>query len=133
MRSAARWIYNNQPQKGIGNPPDATAPAGLDWDLWLGPAPERQFNPNRFGVYPHAYSYFRYFWDYAGGQITDSGIHMIDILQMAFGDPMPTRGSALGGKYWFQDDSETPDTMQATFEYPFGLPGLLGAPLEQHG
>ena len=112
------WIYSNQPAAGIGNPPDQAPPAGLDWDLWLGPAPERPFNPNRFGVYPNAYSYFRFFWDYAGGQLTDSGIHMLDIVQMAFGEAMPHGIAALGGKYWFQDDSETPDTLQATFEYP---------------
>ena len=117
------WIYNNMPQQGIGNPPDATPPAGLDWDLWLGPAPARAFNPNRFGVYPNAYSYFRYFWDYAGGQLTDSGIHVIDIVHMAFGEPMPSAVSALGGKYWLKDDSETPDTMQVAFEYP----GFLGS------
>src|ERR1035441_3395483 len=57
--------------EGIGNPPDASPPAGLNWDLWLGPAPTRPFNPNRFGVYPNAYSYFRYFrseryWQPAG-------------------------------------------------------------------
>lgn len=117
------WIYSNQPQAGIGNPPDQAAPAGLDWDLWQGPAPARAFNPNRFGVYPNSYSFFRWFWDYAGGQITDSGIHMLDIVQMAFGDPMPHGVVALGGKYWLKDDSETPDTMQASFEYP----GFLGS------
>jgi predicted dehydrogenase len=117
------WIYSNQPQSGIGNPPDAKPPLGLDWDLWLGPAPGRDFNPNRFGVYPNAYSYFRYFWDYAGGQLTDSGVHMIDIVQMAFGDPMPEAITALGGKYWFQDDTETPDTMQVSYSYP----GFLGS------
>jgi len=120
---ARTWIYNNMPQEGIGNPPDGTAPAGLDWNLWLGPAPARTFNPNRFGVYPRAYSYFRYFWDYAGGQITDSGIHVIDILQMAFNDAVPHAITALGGKYWLKDDTETPDTMQAAFEYP----GFLGS------
>jgi predicted dehydrogenase len=112
------WIYSNQSPKGIGNPQEQAPPPGLDWDLWLGPAPARQFNPNRFGVYPNAYSYFRFFWDYAGGQLTDSGIHMLDIVQMAFGDPMPQGVVALGGKYWFQDDTETPDTMLATYEYP---------------
>src|SRR5207244_5936010 len=70
------WIYSNQKREGIGRPPESAPPPGLDWDLWLGPAPARPFNPNRFGVYPNAYSYFRYFWDYAGGQITDSGVHM---------------------------------------------------------
>jgi predicted dehydrogenase len=117
------WIYSNQSPKGIGNPPDQAPPPGLDWDLWQGPAPVRQFNPNRFGVYPDAYSYFRYFWDYAGGQLTDSGIHMLDIVQMAFGEAVPHGVAALGGKYWFEDDTETPDTMQASFEYP----GFLGS------
>lgn len=120
---ARSWIYGNQSKKGIGNPPEQAPPPGLDWDLWLGPAPKRTFNPNRFGVYPDAYSYFRFFWDYAGGQITDSGIHMIDIIQMALGDAMPGGVVALGGKYWLEDDSETPDTMQATFEYP----GMIGS------
>ncbi len=115
---ARTWIYSNQPQAGIGNPPDGQAPAGLNWDLWLGPAPARTFNPNRFGVYPDAYSYFRFFWDYAGGQLTDSGVHMIDIVHMAFGDPMPLSVAAGGGKYWFSDDTETPDTMQVAYEYP---------------
>jgi predicted dehydrogenase len=99
------WIYSNQPRSGIGNPPNSTPP-------------QRPFNPNRFGVYPDAYSYFRFFWDYAGGQLTDSGVHMVDIVQMAFGDPMPRAVVALGGKYWFEDDTETPDTLQVTYEYP---------------
>src|SRR5262245_18980326 len=114
---ARTWIYSNEPRQGIGNPPDAQPPDGLDWDLWLGPAPERPCNPNRFGVYPKAYSYFRWFWDYAGGHITDSGVHMIDILQMAFGEAMPKAVTALGGKLWFKDNRETPDTMQVTYEY----------------
>jgi predicted dehydrogenase len=118
MAFCRTWIYSNQPREGIGNPPNGTAPAGLNWDLWLGPAPARQFNPNRFGVYPDAYSYFRFFWDYAGGQLTDSGIHMMDIVHMAMGDRMPQSIVALGGKYWFQDDTETPDTLQVTWEYP---------------
>ena len=117
------WIYNNSAPAGIGNPPDASSPAGLNWDLWLGPARGRTFNPNRFGVYPKAYSYFRHFWDYAGGQLTDSGVHMIDIVQMAFDEAMPKAITALGGKFWFQDDTETPDTLQVTYEYP----GFLGS------
>lgn len=120
---ARTWIYANMPQAGIGNPPDGEPPRGLDWSLWLGPAPQRAFNPNRFGVYPNAYSYFRFFWDYAGGHLTDSGIHMIDILQMAMGEAMPSAITALGGKFWLKDDTETPDTLQVTYEYP----GFLGS------
>lgn len=112
------WMYQNLAQAGIGNPAEGRPPAGLDWDLWLGPAPERQFQPNRFGVYPNAYSYFRFFWDYAGGILTDSGIHMIDIAHMALGDVMPGAVAAFGGKLWLRDDSETPDTMMVAYEYP---------------
>lgn len=117
------WIYANSPREGIGNPSDAPPPPDLDWEMWLGPAPERPFNPNRFGVYPKKYSYFRWFWDYAGGQLTDSGVHMIDILQMAFDEEMPKAVGALGGKFWFTDDRETPDTLQVAYEYP----GFLGS------
>ena len=112
------WMYQNLPQAGIGNPPEGKPPAGLDWEMWLGPAPDVRFQPNRFGVYPNAYSYFRFFWDYAGGILTDSGIHMIDIAHMAFGDPVPSSIAALGGKLWLRDDSETPDTMMVAYEYP---------------
>lgn len=117
------WIYADMPQTGIGNPPDSAPPAGLDWELWLGPSPKRPFNPNRFGVYPNAYSYFRYFWDYAGGHLTDSGVHMLDIVQMAFDEATPASITAAGGKYWLKDDTETPDTLQVSYEYP----GFLGS------
>ena len=112
------WIYNNMPREGIGNPPDGDPPPGLDWSLWLGPAPARRFNPNRFGVYPDKYSYFRYYWDYAGGHLTDSGVHMLDVVHMALGDPMPRAAGAFGGKFWLTDDTETPDTLQVSYEYP---------------
>ena len=117
------WIHSNEPKKGIGNPPSGSPPTDLDWEMWLGPAPERPFNPNRFGVYPKKYSYFRWFWDYAGGQITDSGVHMVDILQMAYDEQMPEAVAAAGGNFWFTDDRETPDTLQVTFEYP----GFIGS------
>ncbi len=117
------WIYSNERKEGIGNPPDSAPPTGLDYELWLGPAPDRPFNPNRFGVYPRSYSYFRWFWDYAGGQLTDSGVHMLDIFQMAFDEAMPKAITAMGGKFWFTDNRETPDTLQVTYEYP----GFLGS------
>jgi predicted dehydrogenase len=115
---ARTWIYTNEPRAGIGNPPDSAPPAGLDWELWLGPSPERAFNPNRFGVTAGGASRFRWFWDYAGGQLTDSGVHMIDILQMAFDEAMPQAVTALGGNFWFEDNRETPDTLQVSYQYP---------------
>ena len=114
------WNYSNAPQAGIGNPPDGDPPSELDWDMWLGPAPKRPFNANRFGVDPKAFSHFRWFWDYAGGMMTDWGVHWLDIVQMAFDEAVPQSVTALGGKYWLTDNRDTPDTLQITYEYPGG-------------
>jgi len=115
------WNYGLAKPEGIGNPPDGEPPAGLDWDLWLGPAPRHTFNKNRWGVDPDAYSHFRWFWDYAGGMMTDWGVHWLDIVQMAFNEAMPQSVVALGGKYYLTDNRDTPDTLHVTYEYPGGL------------
>ncbi|MCW5981998.1 MAG: Gfo/Idh/MocA family oxidoreductase [Bryobacteraceae bacterium] len=112
------WNYGNQSPEGIGNPADGDPPAELDWDMWLGPAPRRPFNKNRFGVDPKAFSHFRWFWDYAGGMMTDWGVHWLDIVQMAFDEAMPTAISASGGKMVLTDNRDTPDTIHVTYEYP---------------
>jgi predicted dehydrogenase len=112
------WNYGNMKEEGIGNPPDGAPAPGLDWEMWLGPAPEHAFNANRFGVDPKAFSHFRWFWDYAGGMMTDWGIHLLDIVQMAFDEAAPTAITALGGKYFIKDNRDTPDTLQVTYEYP---------------
>jgi predicted dehydrogenase len=112
------WNVGNQAPEGIGNPPDGAPPSGLDWDMWLGPAPKRPFNPNRFGVVPDAYSHFRWFWDYAGGMMTDWGVHLIDIVQWAMDVDAPSSASAVGGKFCLEDNRETPDTIIATYQYP---------------
>jgi predicted dehydrogenase len=109
--------------EGWGTPPDGDPPRGLDWDLWLGPAPARPFNANRFGVGPDRWSTFRYFWDYSGGAMTDWGVHLLDIVQFAFDETMPAEISAQGGKFYSTDNTETPDTMQVTYRYP----GFVGA------
>jgi predicted dehydrogenase len=118
---ARTWNYGHQNAQGIGNPPDSSPPTDLDWNMWLGPAPEREFNKNRFGVDPKAFSFFRYFWDYAGGMMTDWGIHLLDIVQMAFNEMEPTVVTGVGGKFYLQDNRETPDTLQVTYEYPNGM------------
>jgi predicted dehydrogenase len=106
-------------QAGFGNPPDGeTMPLGLDWDMWLGPAPKVPFNANRWGVKAATFPTFRYFWDYAGGAMTDWGVHLIDPLHQCLGEPMPVAVSALGAKFFVTDNTETPDTMEATFQYP---------------
>ena len=115
------WNYGHQAPEGIGNPPDTDPPAGLDWNMWLGPAQMRPFNSNRFGVHPKEYSRFRWFWDYAGGMMTDWGIHLLDIVQMAFNETEPKVVTGLGGKFYLKDNRETPDTLQVTYEYPNGM------------
>jgi predicted dehydrogenase len=111
------------PKEGFGTPPDSEPPAGLDWDLWLGPAPKRPFNANRWGVAENRWSTFRYFWDYAGGAMTDWGVHLLDVVQFAFDEAMPVSISAQGGKFYVTDNTETPDTMLVTYRYP----GFIGS------
>ena len=114
------WNYANEYPRGIGNPPDSNPPADLDWNAWLGPAPKVPFNWNRFGPDPNIaprWSTFRYFWDYAGGYMTDWGVHLIDIVQWAMQVEAPSVIAGMGGKYYIQDNAETPDTLQVTYEY----------------
>ncbi len=106
------WTHENQYPEGIGNPPDADPPSGLDWDMWLGPAPYHAWNPNRTSLD------FRWFWDYSGGKLTDWGTHLIDIVQWAMDVDAPAWISAHGGKFYLQDNRETPDTLEVLYEYP---------------
>lgn len=105
---------------GIGNPPDGPAPPGVDYDLWLGPAPARPFNPNRF------HWNYAYFWDYSGGMMSGWGVHHVDIIHWAMGVQAPLSVSAAGGMHVLSDNRETPDTLDALFEYPgFTLQGSI--------
>jgi predicted dehydrogenase len=106
----AASIRNVMP--GFGAPADGESPAGLDYDLWLGPAPARPYNPQR-SLY-----HFRWFWDYSGGQMTNLGAHEIDIAQWFLGAPGPAAVSSSGGRFCLRDNGETPDTQDALFEYP---------------
>ncbi len=112
------WQAGAVKKQGWGKPADGPAPEGLDWDMWLGPAPKVPFNLNRWGVTVTTFPTFRYFWDYAGGAMTDWGVHLIDPVHQCFGEPMPTSISAMGGKLYVDDNVDTPDTMMATFHYP---------------
>ena len=97
---------------GIGNPPDADAPADLNWDMLLGPAPQHRYNPNR------ALYHFRWFWDYSGGQMTNLGHHSLDIVHWIFDIAAPKAVSSSGGRYFLKDNGEVPDTQDAIIEYP---------------
>ncbi|MEJ7606241.1 MAG: Gfo/Idh/MocA family oxidoreductase [Bryobacteraceae bacterium] len=114
------WNIGNSPVEGIGTPPDEEPPADFDWDMWQGPAPKRPYNKNRVGIDPDDkyFSNFRWFWDYAGGMMTDWGIHLLDIVQMAYNEQMPKSITAFGEKFRLKDNRETPDTIIAMYEYP---------------
>lgn len=113
--------WESSRQGNIGNPPDGTPPAGIDYDFWLGPAPKRPFNPNRF------HGRWRWFYDYGTGDLGNDGVHRLDIALAALnaaadasGDPqvgLPRTISATGGKWYFDDQQEWPDTLQANFEF----------------
>jgi len=98
--------------KDCGAPADGPAPAGVDYDMWLGPAPKRPFNPNRF------HFNFRWFWDYGGGLMTDWGVHLINIALWAMGPEWPKSVISSGGKYVLTDNTETPDTQTTVYDFP---------------
>ena len=98
----------------IGRKPVEPVPAGVDYDLWLGPAPNTQFTQNRFHYNWH------WFWDYGNGDIGNQGIHEVDIARWGLGVKYPTKVSAIGGHFMFDDDQETPNTINATFEFNDG-------------
>ncbi len=111
------WNYSNIYPEGIGNVPDGEPPAGLDWDMWLGPAPKVPYNWNRFGV-GDRWSTFRYFYDYANGWPGDWAVHLMDIVQWALKADGPTAITAIGTKHYIKDNADIPDTLQITWEYP---------------
>jgi predicted dehydrogenase len=103
-------IAGNRPN--IGHLQDSTVPKGVDYDLWLGPAPQRPFNQNRFHYKWH------WNWDYGTGEIGNNGIHGLDLVRMLLNLDAPTRISAGGGKLYYDDDQQTPDTHVAVFDFP---------------
>ncbi|MBM3746787.1 MAG: Gfo/Idh/MocA family oxidoreductase [Acidobacteria bacterium] len=106
-----------QVRKSIGNPPDSQPPAGADYDMWLGPAPKRPFNTNRF------HYNWRFFWDYGNSELGNQGVHMLDVALMGIQEllgkerSLPTQVSGQGGIYWLDDAKEVPDTQVITYDY----------------
>jgi predicted dehydrogenase len=107
---ARAWIAGSRPS--IGHKADAPVPAGVNYDLWLGPAKDRPFNPNRFHYEWH------WFWDYGTGEIGNNGIHGLDLARFVLGLDAPIAVTSAGGKFFYDDDREVPDTQLATFTFP---------------
>lgn len=111
IRTVKAWAYQGW-MKPVPIYPDEATPLGVNYDMWLGPMKSRAFNKNRF------HFNFRWFWDYAGGLMTDWGVHIIDYALFGMNAPYPKSVMASGGKLAYPDDaSETPDTLQAVFEF----------------
>jgi predicted dehydrogenase len=111
VRLVKAWAYQGW-MKPVPVQPDSAPPAGVDYDMWLGPAQKRPFNPNRF------HFNFRWYWDYAGGLMTDWGVHMIDYALIGSKAALPKSILASGGKFAYPDDAEeTPDTLTTVYEF----------------
>ena len=104
-----------KPRDGIGCVEDSEAPEGVDYDLWLGCAPQRPFNQNRFHYNWH------WFWDYGCGDIGNQGPHQFDIARWGMNKhEHPVKIQSAGGYYQWDCDQETPNTQIATYEYADG-------------
>ncbi|MBN1789365.1 MAG: Gfo/Idh/MocA family oxidoreductase [Bacteroidales bacterium] len=111
IRTCKAWSYVDW--KGpVPKVPDTPVPEGVDYDMWLGPAPKRPFNKNRF------HFTWRWYWEYAGGLMTDWGVHLIDYILYGMDKAIPVSVMATGGKYAYpEDDMVTPDTMTAVYDF----------------
>ena len=111
IRTVKVWCYQGwmRPQAIV---PDSAAPAGVDYKQWLGPAKTRAFNASRF------HFHFRWFWDYAGGLMTDWGVHLLDYALLGMKADLPKTIDGMGGKFAYPDlYEETPDTMTTLYEF----------------
>lgn len=98
----------------IGRTPVEPVPAGVHYDLWLGPAPKTPFTRNRFHYNWH------WFWDYGNGDFGNQGIHELDIARWGLGVKYPTKVTAIGGHFMFDDDQQTPNTLNIAYEFNDG-------------
>jgi predicted dehydrogenase len=109
----------------IGRKPDTDTPPGINWDMFLGPAPMRKFNELRFRYNWH------WFWDTGNGDIGNQGVHQLGVARWGMGDPeWPKAAHAHGGKFAYDDDQETPNTLTANYDFGdrelvFEVRGLL--------
>ncbi len=111
IRTVKVWCYLDWKQP-LTVKPDSAVPAGVDYTQWLGPAQTKPFNINRF------HFNFRWFWDYAGGLMTDWGVHLLDYAFMGMKATAPNSIVSVGGKFAKPDSAdETPDTLMALYQF----------------
>jgi predicted dehydrogenase len=111
IRTVKTWCYQSwlKPGEVI---PNTASPATFDYKQWIGPAPMRPYNPN------HTHFHFRWFWDFAGGLMTDWGVHLLDYALIGMNAKLPKTVTALGGKFAYPSlYQETPDTLTTLYEF----------------
>ena len=110
---AKAYHIRNEWPIGLGPAPDGPPPSEWEWDQWLGPAPKVPYNPNR------SYYNFRWFYHYSGGQLTNFGVHFVDVIRWFLGLEWPLAVTAIGGRNaGIQDNREIPDTLEVLWEFP---------------
>ncbi|NLX56643.1 MAG: Gfo/Idh/MocA family oxidoreductase [Planctomycetaceae bacterium] len=109
IRYARSWYRARRP--GIGRGQVMDPPAWLDFDLWQGPAPRRPYKDNLVHYNWH------WHWHWGNGELGNNGVHALDLVRWGMGVDFPTRVTSSGGRYWHDDDQETPDTHVVTFEF----------------
>ncbi|CAN5486237.1 Gfo/Idh/MocA family oxidoreductase [soil metagenome] len=111
IRTVKVWCYQGWMKPGPVVP-DTAPPEGVDYKQWLGPAKTRPFNSSRF------HFNFRWFWDYAGGLMTDWGVHLLDYGLQGMKADLPISIAGLGGRFAYPDlYEETPDTLTTLYEF----------------
>ena len=95
----------------IGRTPAETVPAGVHYDLWSGPALLKPFTRNRFHYNWH------WIWETGNGDLGNQGVHQVDVARWGLGVKFPSRISATGGHFMFDDDQQTPNTLNCAFEF----------------
>jgi predicted dehydrogenase len=112
ITTARGFHRHNECPNGIGMAPSTAPPSEREWDQWLGPAPKAPYHRNR------TFYNFRWFYDYSGGQLTNFGVHFMDMLRWCLGKEWPTAVVAMGGQFaGIQDNREIPDTLEVLWHF----------------
>jgi predicted dehydrogenase len=104
-------VMNVQMRRNIGHLEDEPVPSGVDYETWTGPVPKMPFNRNRF------HSTVNWHWHYGTGDIGNDGVHWLDIARWALGLEYPNEIAGMGRKLYFDDDQQTPDTMNISYDF----------------
>ncbi len=116
---ARAYHRSNMYPKGIGHEQPSDPPAGLNWDMWLGPRPVRPYQAN---LAPYKFRW----WTLYSSQTANNGVHFLDCMRWMTGDLAPTSISAMGGKFVVDDDRTIPDTLHVSFQFPSGRLVVFG-------